>query len=261
MKISFIGGGNMASAIIGGVLNSGLVSKEDICVSVATEQSVERIKNDFGTAAFCDNKKAAACADFLILAVKPKLFKKVISEIKDSINKKAVIISVAAGIAIENIEDMFGSDSLKIVRAMPNTPALVGKAMSAVCFNKNVSSEENKSVLEIFNSFGIVEIVDESLMGAVTGVSGSSPAYVYIFIEALADAAVREGMLRKQAYTFAAQAVLGSAEMVLKTGIHPAVLKDNVCSPAGTTIRAVAALEENGFRNAVMEAVRKCVNS
>ena len=143
---------------------------------------------------------------------------------------------------------------------MPNTPALVGEAMSALCINSQVTPEEAEEILSIFNCFGKAELIPESLMDAVVGVSGSSPAYVYLFIEAMADAAVADGMPRAQAYKFAAQSVYGAAKMVLETGSHPAVLKDAVCSPGGTTIEAVAALEQHGFRNAVISAQRACSN-
>ena len=142
---------------------------------------------------------------------------------------------------------------------MPNTPALVVEAMSAVCFNTNMTENDKKIVLDMLRSFGKAEVVPESMMDAVVGVSGSSPAYVYMFIEAMADAAVMHGMPRAQAYTFAAQSVLGAAKMVLETGKHPGELKDNVCSPGGTTIEAVAALEQNGLRAAVIDAIDVCV--
>ena len=155
---------------------------------------------------------------------------------------------------------MFDNPQAKIVRVMPNTPALVGEGMSAVCANENVTEEEMQTVLDIFNCLGKAQSVSENIMDAVTAVSGSSPAYVFMFIEAMADAAVRGGMSRDMAYTFAAQAVLGSAKMVLETKKHPAELKDMVCSPGGTTIDAVAVLEEEGMRNAVMKAMQACIN-
>jgi pyrroline-5-carboxylate reductase len=142
---------------------------------------------------------------------------------------------------------------------MPNTPALVGEGMAALSPNENVSEDEARAVLNVFASFGKGEIVSENLMDAVTAVSGSSPAYVFMMIEAMADAAVEGGMPRSQAYTFAAQAVLGSAKMVLETHKHPAELKDMVCSPAGTTIEAVASLEQSGFRSSIIEAMKKCM--
>ena len=159
---------------------------------------------------------------------------------------------------MERIEDMF-ERSIKLVRVMPNTPALVGASMSAICCNDGITKDELAEIQAIFNSFGESEVISEYLMDAVVGVSGSSPAYVYMFIEAMADAAVADGMPRAQAYKFAAQSVLGSAKMVLETGKHPGELKDAVCSPGGTTIEAVAQLEKSSFRSAVIEAQRACV--
>ena len=168
-----------------------------------------------------------------------------------------MIVMIAAGQTIAVNEARFGRN-IKIVRAMPNTPALVGEGMAALCANSYVTGEEKDEVREIFESFGKAEFVAENMMDVVAGVSGSSPAYVYMFIEALADGAVLQGMPRQQAYTFAAQAVLGSARMVLETGMHPGALKDMVCSPGGTTIEAVASLEQDGLRAAVIRAVDVC---
>ena len=173
------------------------------------------------------------------------MFASVIPQIRDSVKPDAIIVSIAAGQSIAAIEELFGKE-IHLIRSMPNTPALVGESMSALCTNTNVTEDE------------LTEVISENLMDAVTGVSGSSPAYVYMFIEAMADAAVADGMPRKQAYKFAAQSVLGSAKMVLETGKHPGELKDAVCSPGGTTIEAVAVLEKAGLRNAVIEGQRAC---
>lgn len=256
--IGFIGGGNMASAIIGGIIGSGIADKDHIIAADKFPTVVDCLKNRFGIQASTENIEISSNADILFLAVKPNMFATVIPEIKDSIKKDALIISIAAGQTIEKIENLFEKE-IKLVRTMPNTPALVGESMSALCANKNVSEDELAVAIDIFNSFGKCEVVSESLIDAVVGVSGSSPAYVYMFIEAMADAAVADGMPRAQAYKFAAQAVLGSAKMVLETGKHPGELKDAVCSPGGTTIEAVAELEKNGFRNAVIAAQRACV--
>ncbi len=257
-NITFIGGGNMASAIIGGILSSGLASKEQITATAKTTTTCSSLEERFGIHTSQNNQTAVENADIIFLAVKPFLFSEVIPEIKDHVKKDALIISIAAGQPIASIEHMFGF-SIKLVRAMPNTPALVGEAMSALCINDNVIEDELSTTIDIFNSFGKCEVVKESLMDVVTGVSGSSPAYVYMFIEAMADAAVADGMPRAQAYKFAAQSVLGSAKMVLETGTHPGALKDAVCSPGGTTIEAVAVLEEKGLRNSVITAQRACV--
>ena len=256
--IGFIGGGNMGSAIIGGLLSSGLSDKEHIIAADKNPDSIARLKETFGISASTENIEISSNADILFLSVKPNMFASVIPEIKDAIKENAIIVSIAAGQPISRIETLFGKP-IKLVRVMPNTPALVGASMSALCKNANITDAEISEIQEIFNSFGESEIVSENLIDAVVGVSGSSPAYVYMLIEAMADAAVADGMPRTQAYKFAAQAVLGSAKMVLETGKHPGELKDAVCSPGGTTIEAVAVLEEKGFRSAVIEAQRACV--
>lgn len=255
--IGFIGGGNMGGAIIGGILAAGLVTPDCIIVSDVNEDNLTHLKNAYGIKTTRDNLAAAKWADILFLAVKPNIYPAVITEMKDSLRPEAVIVSIAAGQSIEKIEALFDR-SIKLVRVMPNTPALVGEGMSALCPNANVSQEEISEVIAILNSFGKAERVSESLIDAVVGVSGSSPAYVYLLIEAMADAAVADGMPRAQAYKFAAQAVLGSAKMVLETGMHPGALKDMVCSPGGTTIEAVAVLEQEGLRSAVIKAQRAC---
>lgn len=256
--IGFIGGGNMASAIIGGILNSGLAAKEQIIATARTEQTISSLQERFGITATRDNHAAARQSDILFLAVKPYLFEQIIAEIKDSIRPETLIISIAAGQTIEKIEAAFAKN-IRLVRAMPNTPALVGEAMSALCANQNVTDSDLADAMALFNSFGKCETVPESMMDTVIGVSGSSPAYVYMFIEAMSDAAVADGMPRAQSYKFAAQAVLGAAKMVLETGTHPGALKDAVCSPGGTTIEAVATLEQRGLRSAVIAAQRGCV--
>lgn len=256
--IGFIGGGNMASAIIGGILSSGLSDKDHIIASTRTQGSADRLKETFGIQTSTENLEISSNADILFLAVKPNLFAYIIPKIRESIKENTLIVSIAAGQPIARMEEMF-QKPVKLIRTMPNTPALVGEAMSALCANEEVTDEELFEVKQLFESFGKAEIISEKLMDAVTGVSGSSPAYVYLFIEAMADAAVADGMPRAQAYTFAAQSVLGSAKMVLETGRHPGDLKDMVCSPGGTTIEAVAELEKGGLRSTVIEAQRACV--
>ncbi|MDD6216124.1 MAG: pyrroline-5-carboxylate reductase [Roseburia sp.] len=256
--IGFIGAGNMGSAIIGGILDSSLATTSQIIASAHSTATLEKIRNKFAIETTPDNTKVAEQADILFLAVKPDKFDEVIPQIRDHVKSDCVIVSIAAGKTIRAIEDAFDRP-IKLVRAMPNTPALVGEAMSALCKNETITDAELADVISIFNSFGKCEVVAEKLMDAVIGVSGSSPAYVYLFIEAMADAAVADGMPRAQAYKFAAQSVLGSAKMVLETGKHPGELKDAVCSPGGTTIEAVASLEENGLRNTVIAAQRACV--
>lgn len=256
--VGFIGSGNMGRAIMGGMIAAGLYAPSQILASAKTKETVEKIEKELGFVATTDNTEVARKADILFLAVKPGVFATVIPQIRDVCKEGQVVVSIAAGQTLASITDLFGRQ-IKLVRSMPNTPALVGEAMSAVTPNEKISPEELQEVMAIFESFGKAEIVPETMMDAVVGVSGSSPAYVYMFIEAMADAAVADGMPRKQAYKFAAQSVLGAAKMVLETGEHPGVLKDAVCSPGGTTIAAVAELEKSGLRSSVIEAQRACV--
>lgn len=258
MTIGFIGAGNMGGAIIGGIIAGGIAKADDVIVSDPSDAKIRELTDKYGVRSAASNRAAAAAADMLFLAVKPNAVYSVISEIRDSLKDGAVVVSIAAGQSVGKLSDAFCKPDLKLVRVMPNTPALVGEGMAAVSPNENAEDRDTAEVLRIFNSFGRAELVPESLMDAVTAVSGSSPAYVFMFIEALADAAVREGMPRDKAYIFAAQSVLGSAKMVLETGMHPAALKDMVCSPGGTTIDAVAVLEKTGMRAAVMSAVKAC---
>lgn len=257
-KIAFIGSGNMGGAIIGGIIGAGLVSPENVMAADKSEENLGKLKDKFGIQTTEDNCAAAANADILFLSVKPNIYPIVIKEIKDSIKKETLIVSIAAGQSVAAIEEMFGKE-IHLVRTMPNTPALVGEGMAALVPNKLATKEEVALVEEIFNSFGRCQVISENLMDAVIGISGSSPAYVYMFIEALADAGVMGGMPRAKAYEFAAQAVLGSAKMVLESGMHPGELKDMVCSPGGTTIAAVARLEECGFRGSVIDGTLACM--
>ena len=258
MKLGFIGLGNMATAMIGGILKQGTARPEDILGSAAHETTRDRVQAQFGICADRSNREVAEEADIVILAVKPVQFPVVLEEIMDVVDENKLIISVAAGKTTKWISEYF-SHPVKIVRCMPNTPALVQAGCTAVCRNEFVSDEDLQQALTILQSFGIAEVVNENLMDVVVGVSGSSPAYVFMFIEAMADAAVKGGMPRAQAYRFAAQSVMGSAKLMLETGRHPGELKDMVCSPAGTTIEAVEALELGGFRGIVMEAVAACI--
>lgn len=259
MKLGFIGTGNMAGAIMGGIIAKGIIKPEEIIGSDILEAGRERVKNKYGIHVTVDNKEVAEKAEVLVLSVKPQFYEETIAGIKDSMREDQVIISLAPGKTLAWLEEKFGK-KLKIVRTMPNTPALVGEGMTAACPNAYVTEEEKNYALELLGSFGKVEVVPEYMIDAVVAVSGSSPAYVFMLIEAMADGAVAEGMPRNQAYKFAAQAVYGSARMVLETGKHPGELKDMVCSPAGTTIEAVRVLEEKGFRSAIIEAEKACAD-
>ena len=262
MKIGFLGLGNMGSAMIGGIIKNGVVDAKDVLGADPIAECAKNASEKFGITTVDSNAEVVKNADYLVLAVKPQMYQTVIDGIKNDLRDDTVVISIAPGKTIDWVSGLFGksSDEMKLVRCMPNTPALVGEGCTGVCFAKSVSDTEKETVLTILNSFGKASEVPEHLMDTVVGVSGSSPAYVFMFIEAMADAAVLDGMPRKQAYEFAAQAVLGSAKMVLETGMHPGELKDMVCSPAGTTIEAVRVLEERGFRSSIIEAQKACVD-
>lgn len=256
-KVGFIGCGNMGSSMVGGLIKSGFLKAEDIIVSTKTEASSKKLADEFKVSTTLDSKIVAKESETIILAVKPNMYKSMVEEIKSELTKDKLIITIAAGISVSDMEEWLGDD-FKIIRTMPNTPALVGQAMSAVCPNKNVSEEELKYAINIFESFGECEVLEEKYFDGFIAVGGSSPAYAFMFIEAMADGAVKLGIPRAKAYKMAAQSVLGSAKMVLDTGKHPGELKDMVCSPAGTTIDAVAELEKLGFRNSVIQAMDKC---
>lgn len=266
MKIGFIGCGNMGMAMAKGILGSGIAGAQEMIASAKSEATMEKIKNELQIRVAASNREVVEFADLVFLAVKPQYYAQVIAEIKDAANmdldhdKKSaqIFVSIAPGKKLAWFEQQFGAP-IKLVRTMPNTPAMVGEGMTAYCANSRVSEEEKEQTARILSSFGRAEEVPEPLMDVVTSVSGSSPAYVFVLIEAMADAAVADGMPRAQAYTFASQAVLGSAKMVLQTGLHPGVLKDMVCSPGGTTIEAVRVLEEKGMRSSVIEAMKACV--
>ncbi|OXS54187.1 pyrroline-5-carboxylate reductase [Bacillus sp. V-88] len=255
--IGFIGCGNMAQAIMGGILKSGLVDRQSVRASARTQETLDMVREKFGVKATDDNLDVAAFSDIVFLAVKPDQYKDLIESIKHSLKKDSIIITIAAGITIEWMEKQI-SPSAKIVRTMPNTPSLVGEGMTAYCVNEEITESDLEHVQAILESFGKAEKIEESLMNAIPAVSGSSPAYVFMFIEALADGAVLQGIPRNLAYQLASQAVLGAAKMVLETGTHPGELKDAVCSPGGATIEAVAALEKHQFKGAVLSAMEAC---
>lgn len=259
-KIGFIGCGNMGGAMMEGIIGANVCKAENIITSDPMEAALKIKKEKLGVNITTDNKEVVRFSDIIFLSVKPQYYDSVIKGIKDDVTEDMIIVTIAPGKTLDYLSKTFENDNLKIIRTMPNTPAMVGEGMMGMCPNKNVTEDEVALICEICNGFSKTEVVAENLMDVVTAVSGSSPAYVYMFIEAMADAAVAGGMPRAQAYKFAAQAVLGSAKMVLETGKHPGDLKDMVCSPAGTTIQAVRVLEEKGMRSAVIEAMMKCLD-
>lgn len=254
MTIGMIGVGNMGKAIIEGVLNKKLVGCEQVYLSDLQAEKTKPLQDTYGCQV-ASNEVVAKMADVLILAIKPHQYEAVIDQIKEVVKEHVIIVDIAASITIQNIHDFFGRD-IKTARVMPNTPALISEGMSGIAFDEFMEKEDRQKVIQIFESVGQIGIVNENQIDAVASVSGASPAYVYMFIEALADGAVMLGLSREEAYRFASQAVVGAAKMVQQTGQHPGMLKDAVCSPGGTTIEAVAKLEEKGFRSAVIEAMR-----
>ena len=257
MKLGFIGCGNMASAMMSGIIANGIVEIKDIIGADVFAPSREKTQATLGIRVTDSNWQVVEESDVFVLSIKPQFYENVIAEIREVVRENQIVITLAPGKTLAWLETQF-QKPVKIIRTMPNTPAMVLEGMTAACPNVYVTEEELSAVLEILGGFGDVEVVPEKLMDAVVAVSGSSPAYVFMMIEAMADAAVAEGMPRAQAYKFAAKAVLGSAKMVLETGKQPGELKDMVCSPGGTTIEAVKVLEATGFRSSLMEAMEAC---
>ena len=257
MKLGFIGCGNMASAMMQGIISNGILDAKDIIGADVYAPSREKAKDTLGIEVTDSNKEVVEKADAFVLSIKPQFYEAVIEEIKGSVKANQLIITLAPGKTLAWLEEKF-EKPVKVVRTMPNTPAMVLEGMTAACPNSHVTDKELELVLGILGAFGDAQVVPEKLMDAVVAVSGSSPAYVFMMIEAMADAAVAEGMPRVQAYQFAAKAVMGSAKMVLETGKQPGELKDMVCSPGGTTIEAVKVLEATGFRSSLMEAMEAC---
>ncbi|NLC92392.1 MAG: pyrroline-5-carboxylate reductase [Treponema sp.] len=252
-KVVCIGIGSMGGAIIKSICKK--FPSKNIYITRRNQELGQKLANEMNCNFVSSNKEIVQDANYIFLAVKPNMISSVLSEIKDFVPPNAVLISMAAGMKIAKLNEF--APNLRFIRIMPNVPSQISEGMIAVSYNENITTEEASEVTELLQSTGIVEKVDEKLMDCVTAVSGSSPAFVFIFIEALADAAVRCGMPRKQAYLYAAQTVKGSASLVLKTGKNPAELKDSVCSPGGTTIEGVSALEQNGFRYSIIDAVTK----
>ena len=257
MKIGFIGTGNMGSSIIKGILSSKFEENENINIFDLDKDKVNNLVKEYGVNAVNSEKELAKNSDIIVLSVKPHIIPVVLENLSENVKKDAIILTIAAGISISVIENALGEDK-KVVRTMPNTPAQVLSGMTAVTFNKNIENSEKEIIFKLLNSFGKSVEIEEKLMHAYTGISGSLPAYVYMFMEALADGGVLCGMPRNKAYEIVAQTVAGSAKMLLETGKHPGQLKDEVCSPAGTTIEAVRVLENGNFRGNVIEAVAAC---
>jgi pyrroline-5-carboxylate reductase len=252
-KITFIGAGQMAEAMIGGLLSGQVCSAESIWATDPVAERRDRFKSQFGIRVGPSNREAVAWADVVVLAVKPQTISAVLSGLGPTL-AHALVISIVAGVTIRTIAEQIAG-AMRVVRAMPNTPALVREGMTSLAMGAGVSDDDVRLVRTIFQAVGLVVLVEERLMDAVTGLSGSGPAYVFQAIEALADGGVMMGLPRQTAELLAAQTVLGAARLVLESGVHPAQLKDRVASPGGTTIAGLHQLEQGGFRATLMAAV------
>lgn len=256
--IGFIGCGNMGRAIIKGIIEKGLVSREKVIASAASDLTKKCISEELKINLASDNRETVEKADIIFFAVKPQILEKVISEIKDIDISGKTFVSMSPGKTFDWFNDRFGKPAA-LVRTAPNTALSIGEGMTAVCGNPLVAPARLDTITEIFSCLGLTVSVEEKLLDIVLALGGSSPAFAYMFIEALADGAVAEGMPRALAYKIAAQAVAGSGKMVLESGKNPAALKDEVASPGGTTIEGINTLEDSAFRSAAMNAVRSCI--
>ncbi len=252
MNIGFIGCGNMGGALAKAISRN-LNTK--LYISDNDREKAESFSKEIG-ATVCTNTEAASLSELLFIGVKPNYVKEVAEEIRECTNENCIIVSMAAGVTTKTLEKHLGSDK-KMIRIMPNTPVKVGQGMTAWCSNENVKNGEAEKFIEIMKPTGQLDRLPEALIDAACAVAGCGPAYVYMFIEALADGAVRCGLPRDKALLYAAATVKGAAQTVLSSGEHPEALKDAVCSPAGSTIEGVCALECGGFRAAVIDAVTK----
>ncbi len=261
-KIGFVGAGNMAGALIKGLLHSGTVTADQILASDVRDERLAELADEHGIATTKDNAKLAAWADVVVLAVKPQVIDKVIVAIGKAITPRALVVSIAAGVPIEALEARLPRDA-RVIRTMPNTAAMALAGATAIAPGTHASEEDLAVARRLFEATGRVVVLEEALLDAVTGLSGSGPAYVMLMIEALADGGVKVGLHRETALLLAAQTVYGSAKLLLETGEHPGRLKDMVTSPGGTAIAGLHTLEAGGLRttliNAVENATRRSV--
>jgi pyrroline-5-carboxylate reductase len=255
-RVAFLGAGNMGEALIKGLTQTGLVPAASITASDPRADHLGEVAKRYGIRAVGDNVALVGGADVIILAVKPQIMGAVLKEIASAVDDGKLLISIAAGVATKKLRDHLGK-AARLIRVMPNTPALVLEGVTAIARADGLKPGDLETAEELFGAVGKVAVLDESALDAVTGLSGSGPAYVAIAIEALADGGVKMGLDRATAILLAAQTVLGSARLVLETGVHPGQLKDMVSSPGGTTIAGIAALEDGGFRRTLMQAVER----
>lgn len=253
-----MGSGQMAEALARGLIAKGVVTADRMCCSDPS-QGRKELFNSLGVASYETNIEVVRNADVLFIAVKPQYVSVVLKEARPLLGPNHTIVSIAAGVTVDKMIEAAGPDA-KVVRVMPNTPCLVGETAAAMCLGGKADATDEQIVRQLFEAVGKIYTVDEKLLAAVTGLSGSGPAYVFIMIEALADGGVAAGLPRDIALSLAAQTVLGSAKMVVETGKHPGALKDQVTSPGGTTIAGVHELEKAGTRAAFMNAVVAATN-
>jgi pyrroline-5-carboxylate reductase len=252
--IAFLGAGNMAEALVKGLLRAHVATpSEIICTDRRTERGPE-LTHKYGIRFQKDNLAAVREAGIVVLSVKPQAMNKLLEEIKPGLDQTKLVISIAAGVPIEAIERKVGH-GIRIIRTMPNTPALVGAGATALAAGEHATEADLAQARALFEAVGLAVVVDEPLLDAVTGLSGSGPAYIFLIIEALADGGVKAGLARDQAQELAAQTVLGSAKLLIETGEHPGRLKDQVTSPGGTAIAGLHTLEAGGLRTTLMDAV------
>jgi pyrroline-5-carboxylate reductase len=255
-RIGFIGGGNMAEALVKGLVAANLVPPEAIFASDVKIERLRALDQQYGVQVLQDNVEVARLADIIVLAVKPQIMPPVLRQIAAAVTKKKLLISIAAGVSTTTIRAALGKEA-RLIRVMPNTPALVLEGVTAIAKAEGLEPGDLDMAGEIFSAVGRVVTLDEELMDAVTGLSGSGPAYVAVVIESLADGGVKMGLDRITAMTLATQTVLGAARLMIETGLHPGALKDMVSSPGGTSIAGIAALEEGGIRNTFIKAVER----
>jgi pyrroline-5-carboxylate reductase len=255
-RVAFLGAGNMGEALIKGLTQAGLVPATSITAADPRSDHLAQVATRYGIRAVGDNAALVNGADVIILAIKPQIMAPVLQEVAARVDEDKLLISIAAGVATRKLREHLGKPA-RLIRVMPNTPALVLEGVTAIARADGLKPGDLEAAQELFAAVGKVVVLDESAMDAVTGLSGSGPAYVAIAIEALADGGVKMGLDRATAMTLAAQTVLGSARLVLDTGVHPGQLKDMVSSPGGTTIAGIAALEDCGLRRALIQAVER----
>jgi pyrroline-5-carboxylate reductase len=255
-RIGFIGGGNMGEALVRGLVGASLVPPDLITVTDVRAERGRQLAQQYGITAHADNARCVREADVVILAVKPQIMTEVLRDIAPAVTSRHLLVSIAAGVATATIRRGLGKEA-RIIRVMPNTPALVLRGATALARGTGLEADDLATAEEIFGAVGRVVVLDEALMDAVTGLSGSGPAYVAIVIEALADGGVNMGLDRATAMTLATQTVLGAAQLLAETGLHPGALKDMVSSPGGTTIAGIAALEAGGLRTTLIRAVER----